>query len=70
MSAAGHISVASRATDNRVVEVSLTPAGHDLYARSMVAAGRVYRRAQEGLSPAEFKLLSELLTKLAAPFAP
>ncbi len=69
MQAGGHLSVAPRASDNRVVEVSLTPAGRDLYARSMIAASRVYRRACEALSEAEFKLLSDLLTKVAEPFA-
>ncbi|WP_158915588.1 MarR family winged helix-turn-helix transcriptional regulator [Caulobacter sp. S45] len=69
MQAAGHLDVAPRASDNRVVEVSLSPAGRELYARSMSAASRVYRRACEVLNEAEFKLLSDLLIKVAEPFA-
>ena len=69
MQAAGHLAVAPRASDNRVVDVSLTPAGRALYERSMAAASRVYRRACEALSEAEFEQLSHLLDKLAEPFA-
>jgi MarR family transcriptional regulator, organic hydroperoxide resistance regulator len=70
MQAAGHVMTSPRASDNRVAEVSLTLSGRDLYARSMTAASRVYRRAAGALSPAEFERLSELLNKLADAFAP
>jgi DNA-binding MarR family transcriptional regulator len=68
MQTAGHLAVAPRPSDNRVVEVSLTPAGRALYERSMLAASPVYRRACETLSEAEFKQLSDLLIKVAEPF--
>lgn len=68
MQGAGHVSVAPRATDSRVAEVSLTPAGRSLYARSLEAASRVYRRTREALSEDELKALSQLLAKLSDSF--
>jgi DNA-binding MarR family transcriptional regulator len=70
MQVGGLVDVAPRASDNRVVEVSLTARGRDLHDRSRVASSRIFHRAASRFSPEELDTLKGLLRRLGQQFQP
>jgi DNA-binding MarR family transcriptional regulator len=68
MQDAGLVDVVPRPSDNRVAEVSMTAQGRELFDRSRVAASRVFHRAADQFTKAEFTALSDLLIQLADQF--
>lgn len=68
MQQAGMVDVVPRPSDNRVAEVSLTQAGRALHERSRAASSRVFHRAADQFTAAEFATLSQLLIRLSDQF--
>lgn len=60
----GLVSTASKATDARVTEVSLTSAGEEAVARVRSQAGRVFRQAFEGFDAKEIAALNIVLRRI------
>ena len=60
------ITVEARATDARVTEVALTPAGQAAVVRIRQAASKVYVKAFREFEPAQVSVLLDLLHKIQA----
>jgi MarR family transcriptional regulator, organic hydroperoxide resistance regulator len=70
MQAGGLVDVAPRASDNRVVEVSLTAKGRDLHDRSRAASSRIFHGAANRFNTEELATLTRLLGRLGEQFQP
>ncbi|MBE3640594.1 MarR family winged helix-turn-helix transcriptional regulator [Mangrovicoccus algicola] len=64
MTAQGLVVTGSRASDGRVSEVSLTPAGHDMRRRARAIADEVFDHAFRGLSREEQMVANLILEKV------
>lgn len=70
MGAAGLVSTAPSAADNRVTDVWLSPLGEEKLAEARQVTAPVYAQVIDGLSAADFDRLLSLLGQLYANLAP